>query len=302
MTTFLSKETAMTLVLFAATVLIWGTTWFAIALQLGPVPVLTSVLYRFALAAVVMMGWLIATGRLRRRGWAMHRWFIALGLCLFSVNFICFYNAARFIPSGLVSVIFSLATIYNAINGRLFFREPIPARAIGAAGLGVVGLLLLFRRELFGHTLDDGALIGIGLAALGTLLFSLGNMVSRHISSLGTGPAEANGWGMTYGACGLAVVVWLSGAGLHVPPGGTYVAALIYLAVVGSALGFTTYLLLVARMGSARAAYATVAFPVVALIVSSLFEGYQWEPAGVAGLALTLAGNVLIFRRAKAAS
>lgn len=292
----------MTLILFAATVLIWGTTWFAIALQLGPVPVLTSVLYRFALAAVVMMGWLVVTGRLRQRGARVHLRFAALGLCLFSLNFICFYNAARFIPSGLVSVIFSLATIYNAINGRLFYGDPIPRRAVGAAGLGVLGLALLFRRELFGHTLDAQAVQGIGLAALGTLLFSLGNMVSRGLSASGIAPVEANGWGMGYGTGVLAGLVWISGTGLHVPPAGTYLGALLYLAVMGSAVGFTTYLLLVARMGSARAAYATVAFPVVALIVSSLFEGYQWEPWGLVGLALTLAGNVVIFRPARAAS
>ena len=107
----------MNAALFVATVLIWGSTWYAIALQLGPVPVLTSIFYRFALAAVLLLPVLAATRRLapmRRRD---HVFVLLQGLCLFSLTFVCFYNATRFVPSGLVSVVFSLATLYNAAFG-----------------------------------------------------------------------------------------------------------------------------------------------------------------------------------------
>lgn len=72
---------------------------------------------------------------------------------------------------------------------------------------------------------------------------------------------------------------------------------MLYLAAVGSVIGFTTYLMLVSRIGSSRAAYTTVLFPVVALSLSTLYEGYHWTPLAIIGLVLTLAGNVVIFAR-----
>jgi drug/metabolite transporter (DMT)-like permease len=289
----------MTLMLFVATVLIWGTTWIAISFQLGPVPVLASVFYRFALAAVLMLPALALTGRLTAVPWRQHRFIVLQGICLFSLNFICFYNATRFIPSGLVSVIFSLATIYNAVNARLIFGDTIRPRALLATGLGAAGLGLLFAPDLIGHQVNGDTLRGIGLAALGTLFFSLGNMVSRRNSAAGIPPLTANAWGMGYGALILLAIVVVTGTPLPPPPDLRYWGALAYLSVFGSIVGFTTYLMLVARIGTGRAAYATVMFPVIALIASSLYEGFVWTPLALAGLGLTLAGNAVMFAPAR---
>ncbi len=296
------------LALFAATVVIWGTTWLAIALQLGPVPVLTSIFYRFATAAVILLPALALSGRLtptRRRD----HLFIALqGLFLFSINFVCFYNATRFIPSGLVSVVFSLATLYNAVNARLFFGEAISRRMIIAAVLGVGGLIVLFAPLIRDGGLGPDAGWGIALAALGTLCFSLGNMVSRRNSAAGIPPLTANAWGMAYASGFLLVLVEATGTPIVAPPDATYLAAMIYLAVFGSVIGFTTYLMLVARIGSARAAYATVMFPIIALLLSAAFEDYAWGWRTAIGLSLAVLGNVVAFaglprlRRARAAA
>jgi drug/metabolite transporter (DMT)-like permease len=277
-------------------VLIWGSTWIAIAWQVGPVPVLVSVFYRFASAAVILLMVLAVLRRLPLPGWRHQPFILAQALCLFSLNFILFYNAAAYLPSGLVSVIFSLATLYNAVNGRLFFGDRITGRTVLAALLGVSGLLLLFGRDVFVH-LDSGTLKGVGLAALGTLFFSLGNMVSRRNSAAGIVPLTANAWGMAYGAAVLLGLIGLSGTPMAAPPDSRYLAALLYLSVIGSVVGFTTYLMLVSRIGSSRAAYTTVLFPVVALSLSTLFEDYHWDAAALVGLALTLLGNVVIFWR-----
>ena len=110
-------------------------------------------------------------------------------------------------------------------------------------------------------------------------------------------PLTANAWGMAYGAAVLLGLIGLTGTPLAAPPDGRYLAALSYLSVIGSVVGFTTYLVLVSRIGSSRAAYTTVLFPVVALSLSTLFEGYHWDMAALAGLALTLLGNAVIFWR-----
>ena len=284
------------IILFVSTVIIWGTTWIAIAMQVGPVPVLVSVFYRFATAALIFLVVLAVMGRLRVPALKHQPFILAQALCLFSCNFICFYNAASYVPSGLISVIFSLATIYNAINARLFFGDAITGRTLVAAALGASGLLLLFGPDILMH-FDVDTWKGGGLSALGTLFFSLGNMVSRRNSAAGIKPATANAWGMTYGAIVLLLLIAVTGTPVIAPPDTRYLLAMLYLAAIGSVVGFTTYLMLVARIGSSGAAYTTVLFPVVALSLSTLYEGYHWTLLGILGLALTLAGNVVIFAR-----
>ena len=289
----------MNLALFTATVLIWGTTWIAIAFQLGPVPVLVAVFHRFALAALLMLPALALLRKLTPVDWRQHRFILLQGICLFSMNFICFYNATRFIPSGLVSVIFSLATIYNAVNARLIFGDRVRPRALLATALGAAGLICLFAPELTGHEVNADALKGMGLAALGTLFFSLGNMVSRRNSAAGIPPLTANAWGMGYGALILLAIIAATGTPMMAPEPGRYTWALIYLSVAGSVIGFTTYLMLVQRMGTGHAAYATVCFPVIALTASALWEGFVWTPLAIFGLGLTLAGNAVMFLPAR---
>ncbi|TLP64395.1 DMT family transporter [Parasedimentitalea maritima] len=280
--------------LFAATVFIWGTTWIAIAWQLGTVDVIVSVFYRFALACVVFLVGLALLGRLKLP--AQWRFVVLQALCLFSFNFLCFYHATSLMPSGLVSVIFSLATIFNAVNSRIFFGEKVKPRTVLAGFTGATGLVLLFWHDLT-VSFDADVLQGIGWATAGTLMFSLGNMMSRKNSQHGVSPILANAWGMGIGALVLLTVAIFSGVPFTWPSSPTYIWSLVYLAVIGSVIGFSTYLLMVARLGSDRAAYATVLFPVVALFMSTLFEGYEWHATALAGIALTIAGNLIMFAK-----
>ncbi|GAA6209276.1 DMT family transporter [Cognatishimia sp. WU-CL00825] len=280
--------------LFAATVLIWGTTWIAIAWQIGTVDLVVSVFYRFGLAGLIFVLGLAALGRLEKpKTW---RFVILQAFCLFSFNFICFYQATFFMPSGLVSVIFSLATIFNAVNARLFFGENLRPRTLVAGIIGVLGLVLLFWHDLT-ISFDVNVLLGMAWATAGTVFFSVGNMMSRKNTQHGVTPIIANAWGMCIGALILLALVILRQAPLTLPPTSSYVWALLYLALVGSVVGFTTYLLLVARLGSDRAAYTTVLFPVVALLMSTLFEGYQWHTTSVLGVGLTILGNLVMFSK-----
>jgi drug/metabolite transporter (DMT)-like permease len=258
--------------------------------------VLVSVFYRFALAALALIVALAFARRLKAPPLRHQPFLLAQALCLFSCNFICFYNAAAYVTSGLVSVVFSLASIYNAVNARLFFGERITARTVVAALMGVAGLALLFGREIW-VDIDPSAWKGIGLAALGTLFFSLGNMVSRRNSAAGLSPLTTNAWGMAYGAAFLLVLIVVTATPVVAPPNDEYIWALLYLSIFGSVVAFTTYLELVARVGSSRAAYATVLFPIVALALSTAFEGYRWTGFGALGLAMCLAGNVVIFTK-----
>ena len=288
----------MNFLLFVATVLIWGTTWLAIAMQVGPVPALVSVFYRFLLGGLILLVALFAVGKLRYLPLKEQPYLIAQGCCLCCFNFICFYNAAHFVPSGLISVIFSLATILNAVNAYFIFGDKITARTLIAAMLGITGLVLLFARDIFLH-FDMDTLKGMGLCLLGTTLFSLGNMVSRRNSREGIAPITANAWAMAYGSIILLVLVGITRSPMALPMDVKYLSSLFYLAVFGSVIGFTTYLMLVDRWGSAKAAYVTVLFPIVALALSTVYEDYQWHWTGALGIVLTLLGNLIIFWQRK---
>ncbi|QEY73358.1 DMT family transporter [Pseudomonas denitrificans (nom. rej.)] len=287
----------MNLSLYLLTVLIWGTTWIAIKLQVGVVAIPLSIAYRFSLAALVLFALLLVSRRLQplgRRGQAIC---FAQGLCLFCVNFLCFYTASQWIPSGLVAVVFSTATLWNALNARVFFGQRIAPNVMGGGAFGLAGLALLFWPELSGHQASRETFYGLGLALLGTLCFSAGNLLSSLQQKAGLRPLSTNAWGMLYGSLILLVICLVQGVPLTFDSSPQYVWSLLYLAIPGSVIGFTAYLTLVGRMGPERAAYCTVLFPVVALNVSAFAEGYQWSLPALAGLGLVMVGNVLVFRK-----
>lgn len=287
----------MNLSLYVLTVLIWGTTWIALKWQLGVVPIPVSIVYRFALAALILFALLVLSGRLQRMDRRGHLICLAQGLCLFCVNFLCFLTASQWIASGLIAVVFSTATVWNALNARVFFKQKIASNVLGGAALGLLGLGLLFWPELSHHSVSERTLIGVGLALAGTLCFSAGNLLSSVQQRAGLKPMTTNAWGMLYGALALGLYCLIDGIPFTLKWNGRYLGALLYLAIPGSVIGFTAYLTLVGRLGPERAAYCTVLFPLVALNVSAAVEGYQWTTPALAGLALVMAGNVWVFRK-----
>ncbi|MEC5161829.1 drug/metabolite transporter (DMT)-like permease [Janthinobacterium sp. CG_23.3] len=286
--------------LYVLTVLIWGTTWIAIKFQLGVVPAPVSIAYRFWIAAAVLLLVLLLS---RQRVWPPRRawpYLLAQGIALFCCNFLCFYYASQWVPSGLIAVVFSTAPLWNAVNGRLFLRRPIRRQVMAGALLGLAGIGLLFLPQMQGHWGDGGMLLGLGLALLGTVFFSCGNLLSSRMQTLGLTPWLTNTWAMLIGATLLGAGALALGMPFALDANPRYLASLLYLAIPGSVIGFTAYLLLVGRIGPDRAAYSTVLFPVVALTASTVFEGYHWSAPAFAGLGLVLAGNVLAFLPARA--
>ncbi len=204
-------ECAMNLFLYVMTVLIWGTTWIALKLQLGVVAIPVSIVYRFGLAALVLFAVLLLSRKLQvmnRRG---HLICLAQGLCLFCVNFMCFLTASQWVTTGLIAVVFSTATLWNALNARIFFKQKIARNVIAGGALGMLGLGLLFWPELSGHAATPHIALGLGLALIGTLCFSAGNMLSSLQQKAGLKPLTTNAWGMLYGASMLAVYCALRG-------------------------------------------------------------------------------------------
>ncbi|HFQ7085855.1 TPA: DMT family transporter [Raoultella planticola ATCC 33531] len=287
----------MNAILYGLVVVIWGTTWIAIFLQQGPVSAPVSIFWRFAVASVTMLAILLATRRLRPLALRDHLFCVVQGCCVFCFNFWCFYTAAAHINTGLESVIFSMAVLFNAINGFIFFRQQPPARFWLAVALGLVGIITLFWDDLLSNGLNASLLWGIGLSALGTYGFSLGNMLSMRHQRRGLETLTTNSWAMLYGTLVMGAIALVRGDNFTPQWTLSYMGALLYLALFGSVIAFGAYFTLVGRIGAGKAAYSTLLFPLVALTISTFYEGYVWHSNAVVGLALILVGNLVMFAR-----
>lgn len=282
--------------LYAVTVFVWGTSWIALKAQLGEVSPEVSTLWRFLLAAPLMWLWAAARGDTLAYPAADHRRFAAAGALMFSSNFVLFLYGGQYLPSGLLAVVFSLVSILNLLLGAAFLGQPIMPRVAVGGVLGAAGIALLYSPQIAGGV-ERGALVGLAFCLAGTLSFCAGNLVSTAIQRRGVPLLAATAWGMTYGVATLAAIVLVRGQPLIVEWTPRYLGATLYLALFASVVAFASYLTLLRRIGAARAGYATVLFPIVALAVSTLVEGYRWTLAAILGAALALAGNVLVLRR-----
>lgn len=283
--------------LYCLVVVIWGTTWIAIYLQQGPVAAPVSIFWRFAIASTVMIAILLISGKLRKLSGRDHLFCLLQGGCVFCFNFWCFYTAAAWINTGLESVIFSMAVLFNAVNSFFFFGQKPPLRFYCAAALGLTGIVTLFWQDLMSSGFSGSLLLGIALSALGTFGFSLGNMISLRHQKKGLEVMTTNSWAMLYGTLLIATIALLRGDNFTPQWTFSYIGALLYLAVFGSVIAFGAYFTLVGRIGASNAAYSTLLFPLVALSFSTVYEGYSWQVNAVAGLILILVGNLVMFAR-----
>ena len=287
----------MNALLYCLVVVIWGTTWIAIYLQQGPVAAPVSIFWRFAVAMALMMLIMQIRGKLRTLSLRDHLFCLLQGSCVFCFNFWCFYTAAAWINTGLESVIFSMAVLFNAVNSFFFFGQKPPLRFYCAAALGLTGIVTLFWQDLMNSGFSGSLLLGIGLSALGTFGFSLGNMISLRHQKKGLEVMTTNSWAMLYGTLLIATIALLRGDNFTPQWTFSYIGALLYLAVFGSVIAFGAYFTLVGRIGASNAAYSTLLFPLVALSFSTVYEGYSWQVNAVVGLILILVGNLVMFAR-----
>lgn len=280
--------------LYLSTVLIWGSTWFAIKLQLGVVPPAVSVTWRFLAAATLLLGYALVRRLPLRFGARDHLWMALQGLLLFCLNYVGFYLAEQSIPSGLTALICSMLTVGNIIGMRFFFDVRTHVTNLAGAAIGIAGVVLLFWPDLHSLSATNATTIGVMLAVGATVSASLGNMVATRNQRHHLPILQVNGWAMLYGA----VITGAAAAAMRekfiFEPSWRYVSSLAYLAVFGSIVAFGAYLTLMKRIGAHRAGYTMVAIPVVALLISTWAENLRWTATLWTGVALCLAGNVLV--------
>ncbi|MGD2161811.1 MAG: EamA family transporter, partial [Anaerolineales bacterium] len=276
--------------LYLITLLIWGSTWLAIKFQLGVVAPELSVAYRFSISAFLLLLFALIR-RLNLRFTSRAHLYIALqGFFLFSLNYILIYYAEQYLSSGLVAIIFSLIVVLNTLFAALFLNTPIRWQVMAGAFVGILGLVLVFWPELRTFSITSDRAIGLVLALGGTISASLGNILSARNQKHDLPIVQTNMYGMAYGALYMFILALFRGSEFSFAPTIGYSLSLIYLALFGSVIAFGSYLTLLGRIGPDRAAYVTVLFPVVALSLSTLFEGMRWNLLAFIGIGMILIG------------
>jgi len=283
--------------LFAIPSAIWGSTWLAITFQLGTVAPELSVAYRFALASAIVAAWCKVIGQSLSFPRREHRWLVAMGATFFGFNYIAVYWAERYVASGLVAVVFSTIVFMSAIGMRVVYGEPLTLRALVAATMGVSGIALLFLPELSAAR-DGGATAkGVAITLFATALATIGNLVAVRNHRVGLPTLPVTAWGMLYGSLISLGFAAITGSPWTFEFTAGYLLSLAYLAVFGSVFAFGAYLTLLKRVGAGPSSFVGIATPVIALVLSTLFEGYRWTWISAAGLVLAVAGNWLALRK-----
>ncbi len=215
------------------------------------------------------------------------------GFSLFGLGYIMSYLATSYLTSGLVAVIFSTVLMWNILNLKLFMRQPVAWRAFSGGILGLGGICIVFWHDLSAFTATRG-LIGLIIALIGAYLASIGNVVGSRNAKSGVPVTQANVYGMAYGAL-LCIAIHFGGGGeLTMDWTFGYLGPMLYLTVFGSVVAFGCYMLLIGRIGADYAAFVMLLMPIVALVLSTIFEEYRWSASAVFGVIIVLFGNLII--------
>ncbi|KQM97671.1 DMT family transporter [Sphingomonas sp. Leaf25] len=291
------SASAAVLVPFGIVTLIWGSTWIVIRDQLGVVPASWSVTYRFVIAGVTMLAWAAMRGdrfALDRRGWLFAA---GLGLAQFCLNFNFVYRAELHITSGLVALMYALLIVPNAVLARVFLGQRMGGQLLVGSGIALCGVALLFLHEARVRP-ESGSevLLGLGIALAGVFAASAANVMQATPTARAYPMVPVLGIAMLIGA---TIDAAYAGATVGAPVFDwrwSYVAGLFYLGIIASAVAFTLYFGLIRVIGPAKAAYNGVIVPVIAMLLSTLFEGYRWSLLAGAGAALALVGLVVALK------
>lgn len=285
---------------FILTGSIWGSTWFVITGQIDGVPAAWSVFYRFALAtpALFLVAFLMKRRLLLTR--PEHKLAALVGVFQFSGNFLFVYHAELYVTSGIVAMMFGLLMVPNALFGRLLLGERVARGFLMGSAVAIAGVLLLLVHEWRANP-DAGVVggnvaLGIGLAFVGILAASVANVIQANPTGRGVPMVSLLAWAMLYGTVFDLGFAALTAGPPPFPTAPGFWAGIVYLALIGSVITFPLHYNLVREIGAGRTAYNSILTISVAMLISTLFEGYQWTALTAGGMVLAVVGMVLALR------
>ncbi len=285
------------ILLFAISALIWGSTWLAIKFQLGVVDPLVSIFYRFLLAALILFIYLLISKANLKYSLRQHLQMALQGFLLFGINYWLVYLAELHLTSGLVAIVFSTIVFLNIFFGSLFLKSKIRPLVVTGAIIGFIGISFVFKNEIMIFDLSSQNSIALIIALIGAISASLGNITSAYNQKKKIPVLQTNAFGMLYGSLIMLILAFAMNKPLYFDTSLPYIFSLLYLSIFGSVVAFTCYLTLLGNIGADKAGYTTLVIPIIAIILSSIFEDYQWNIFVLIGVVLISFGNILVLKR-----
>ena len=281
---------------FVLVALIWGSTWFVITGQIAAVPPSWSVAYRFALATPAMFAVALAMRRGLAIGKAGHLLALAIGLTQFCGNFNFVYRAELHLTSGVVAVMFGMLMVPNALLGAWLLGQRVTPRFLLGSAVAIAGIALLLLHEAQLSPLGGNVVLGVALAAGGILSASIANVIQANETGRTLPMASLLAWSMLYGTGFDVAFAWFTAGPPVFPAAPAFWAGTAWLAIAGSVVTFPLYYTIVREIGPGRAAYNGVLVIVIAMLISTLVEGYEWSLLAGAGAVLGMAGMIVALR------
>ena len=283
----------MNVLLYLGVVLFWGSSWFAIKFQLGLIPESISIAWRFFLASAILFMFCIAFQRKLKLSFFEFKHIAIQGFLLYCTNYFFQYLGINYVTSGLVALVFSTVSIFIIFNGFIFFKKPIRLNVFIGSIFGIIGLIFIFHLEFTRLVQPNNLIKGIILILVGTYFSSLGMLYSGLNQERKIPFIQTNAYGMFFGASLMMLLAIFSGKNISIDTNVSYLSSLLFLAFFGSVLGFGFYLKLLHNIGADKASYVHIITPVVALSLSTLFEGYIWGMQNFIGVVLVFIGNII---------
>ena len=283
--------------LFIITLICWSPTWYVIKFQLGYVDPLVSVFYRFFIAAIIIFIYLIYKKKNLRFSLNHHIWFLLFGICLYSLNYVFFYLSNTYLISAFPAIVFSTIIIMNILGDSFYFKKKPSLKTLIGSTIGMIGIAIIFNDEIFSFSLSNGRHVGLFLALLGTFLASTGNMVHQRNLNNNLASMPSIAYSMLYGSLVTLLITQIKGTELLFDYSFSYIASLAYLTIIGSIFAFIFYLKLLEKVGAGRAGYVGALMPVLALLISTVFENLEWQTDLIVGLPILIIGAVLVINQ-----
>ena len=281
-------------ILFGITLFCWSPTWYVIKLQLGYVDPLISVFYRFLVASIIIFIYLIIKKKNLKFSLDHHVWFLFFGICLYSLNYIFFYLSNTYLISAFPAIVFSTVVIMNIFGENFYFKKKASLKTLIGASVGMIGVIIIFNDEIFDFSFKNGTHVGLFLALFGTFCASTGNMIHQRNLNHNFPLIETIAYSMLYGSLVTLLITQIKETELLFEYSFNYIASLAYLSIVGSIFAFIFYLRLLEKVGAGRAGYVGVVMPVLALLISTIFENLEWQIDLIIGLPILIIGAVLV--------
>lgn len=281
---------------FVLVALIWGSTWYVITGQIAAVSPHWSVAYRFALATPAMALLALAMGKSLAMPRRAHGLALAMGLFQFAGNYTFVYLSEQHLTSGIVALLIGMMIVPNALLGRALLGQAITRRFMIGSAVALAGIALLLVNEAEVAPLGGNVGLGAGLALAGMLAASIANVIQAGPTGRTVPLVSLLAWAMLYGTVLDAALAWGLAGPPEFPDSPAFWLGTAWLAIAGSVVTFPLYYELVRKLGAGRAAYNGVLVVVIAMVISTLFEGYRWTTLASAGAILAMAGLVIALR------